>query len=513
MKQTEHGALGTASESELITAKIKPLLTRLRRQRMTLKAALHLAIKQLITAGELKTLSRLPPSRRLASALSISRDTVEVTYAQLEAEGYLARTVGRGSFVSYRNSPLIGRELLAADATVQVCLAEQELSASGRALLVTGYTPHTGRVGALTPSAPDLRQFPIDSWLQLEKSAVRHHTEQLLGYGDPQGLVALRSEIVDYLRRERGVKATAEQVVIVSSSQQALSLCTQVLFNAGDAVFVEEPGYQGAKKLVRAAGLRTIPIEVDQRGINVDRLVATRPSGRGVYVTPSHHYPLGHSLDIERRLRLLAWARQENAWIIEDDYDAEFTYHGMPTASLQGLDQHQRTLYIGTFSKTLFPGLRLGFIIVPPSLIIPMVAAKQLQDGCTATLSQATLYAFLRADGYTEHLRNMRRLYKARLEILFTAVNQYLAEWTQPHLPQGGLQLVCPLADAATERRLVAAGAAQGIRLYGLADFYTDTPGKGALVLGFAAYTPNEIVQFIKRLAQIFAVLPATENR
>ncbi|CAI0840413.1 PLP-dependent aminotransferase family protein [Serratia quinivorans] len=481
------------------------------RQGMTRKAALHLTIKQQVTTGDLSYLAKLPPSRVMAARLAVSRDTVEQTYAQLEAEGYIARAVGRGSFVSYQQDTLIGRELLATDNPDQALLVERELSAHGRSLLIAAHAPHTRRSGSLTPSLPDLRLFPIDSWLQLEKQAVRQGAERLLGYADPQGLVELREEIIEYLRRERGVKAGTEQVIVVTSSQQALSLCTQVLFNPGDRVFVEEPGYQGAKKLVQSAGLIAQPIEVDPCGMDIDALINTEEGGRGVYITPSHHYPLGHSLSIERRLKLLAWAQREKAWIIEDDYDSEFNYNGLTTAALQGLDQHQRTLYIGTFSKSLFPGLRIGFLIVPSQLIKPMVAAKQFQDGYTSALPQMTLFKFINEDFYAEHLRNMRKIYQARLEILHAAVHQYLAAWAQPRLPQGGLQLVCPLQDAATERRLIQAAAAQDMRVYGLIDFYTRTPSEGALVFGFAAYAPDEIVKFIKKLSCIFDSLPVPD--
>lgn len=480
-------------------------------QGVTRKAALHLTIKQQVMTGELQYLAKLPPSRVLAAGLSVSRDTVEVTYAQLEAEGYIARAVGRGSFVSYQRSTLIGRELLAAGDAESALLAERELSVHGRALLVAAHAPHTSRASSLTPSLPDLRLFPIDSWLQLERLAVRQYGERLLGYADPQGVVELRGEIIEYLRRERGVKASVEQVIVVTSSQQALSLCTQVLFNPGDRVFVEEPGYQGAKKLVQSAGIIAQPVAVDHDGMDIDALIDARHRGRGVYVTPSHHYPLGHSLSIDRRLKLLEWAQQHKAWIIEDDYDSEFNYDGLTRASLQGLDKYQRTLYIGTFSKTLFPGLRIGFIIVPPQLIKPIVAAKQFQDGYTSALPQMTLFRFLNGDFYAEHLRNMRKLYKARLDILHAAVHQYLAAWTRPPLPQGGLQLVCPLADAATERRLIQAAAAQGMKVYGLADFYTGQPREGALVFGFSAYTPDEIVKFIKKLSSIFSALPQAD--
>lgn len=227
-----------------------------RRQGLTRRSALHQALIQLIAAGELPWRTQLPPSRALAARLTVARDTVEQTYARLEAEGFISRTVGRGSFVRYRCDTLLGRELLATAAGQEARLAERELSDRGRALLAVSHTPHTSRQASLTPSLADLRAFPIEQWLQQEKQALRRHGERLLGYADPQGLPELRAEIARYLQRERGVKATAEQVIVVTSSQQALALCTQVLFDPGDAVFVEEPGYQGRKSWCSRRGCR-----------------------------------------------------------------------------------------------------------------------------------------------------------------------------------------------------------------------------------------------------------------
>lgn len=241
-----------------------------------------------------------------------------------------------------------------------------------------------------------------------------------------------------------------------------------------------------AKKLVQSAGLQARPIGIDEQGLDVGQLMQASGGGRGVYITPSHHYPLGYSLSLDRRLALLQWAQRQRAWIIEDDYDAEFNYDRQTKAALQGLDGGGRTLYLGTFSKTLFPGLRIGFMIAPPQLVRPLVAARQFQDGYTSALAQMTLFHFLHEGGYAEHLRNMRTLYKARLDALYDAVHRHLAAWTRPALPQGGLQLVCPLADAATERRLVAAAAE---REFGCTAWRTSTPacrsaGVGARLLG-----------------------------
>ena len=365
-----------------------------RRQGLTRRSALHQALLQLIAAGELPWRTKLPPSRVLAARLAVARDTVEQTYARLEAEGFISRTVGRGSFVRYRCDTLLGRELLATATGQEARLAERELSDRGRALLAVSHTPHTCRQASLTPSLADLRAFPIEQWLQQEKQVLRQHGERLLGYADPQGLPELRAEIAHYLQRERGVKATAEQVIVVTSSQQALALCTQVLFDPGDAVFVEEPGYQGRK--AGAVGGAAGAADRHRRagaGCRAANAGLGRRTGRVYHAVPS--LPAGYSLSLDRRLALLQWAQRQRAWIIEDDYDAEFNYDRQTKAALQGLDGGGRTLYLGTFSKTLFPGLRIGFMIAPPQLVRPLVAARQFQDGYTSALAQMTLFHFL----------------------------------------------------------------------------------------------------------------------
>jgi len=468
-----------------------------------LGSALHQGIRQLLSQGALAVNTRLPASRMLAAQLSIARDTVEMVYSQLEAEGLIARATGRGSYVRDKPMPLIGSELLAT--TVPPAISPQvadNLSLRGQGLLTAARATYNPSANALSHSLPDLRAFPLESWLQLEKQVLKHQGGSVMSLGDPRGLLALRQEILLYLRRERGIKADVEQVMILSSSQQAMALCCDVLFNPGDGVFVEEPGYLGIKRLIQATGLQGIPIAIDHQGMDVPALINHAQPGRGVYITPSHQYPLGHALSIERRLMLLAWAQQQQGWIIEDDYDSEFTYDGQATAALQGLDKHQRTLYLGTFSKTLFPGLRLAYMVMPPQLVAPLVAAKQFNDGYTAGISQSTLAAFFACGQFSAHMRNMKNLYRARLAVLHQAVCQYLGHWTRPALPKGGLQLLCPLPDSATEQQLVQRAADHNIRVYGLGEFYSHPSQQGGLLFGFAAYTPDEIRFFIRNLAQ-----------
>lgn len=239
-------------------------------------------------------------------------------------------------------------------------------------------------------------------------------------------MLALRSAIADYLNLERGAQASADRILILTSSQQALGLCAQVLMDAGDRVLVEDPLYQGTRKAISAAGLQGVPVPVDAHGLQVDGMAQRAPDARALFLTPSHQYPTGATLSLDRRLRAIDWARQQQAWIIEDDYDSEFHYAGRPTACVQGLDSHARTLYIGTFTKSLGAGLRIGYLLLPPQLVAPMTAARTLQDGHNASVAQLTLARFMEDGHFNAHVRAMRSLYAERRDVLADLVQRRL---------------------------------------------------------------------------------------
>lgn len=307
-----------------------------RRQGLTRRSALHQALLQLIAAGELPRRTKLPPSRVLAARLAVARDTVEQTYARLEAEGFISRTVGRGSFVRYRCDTLLGRELLATATGQEARLAERELSDRGRALLAVRHTPHTSRRASLTPSLADLRAFPIDQWLQREKQVLRQHGERLLGYADPQGLPELRAEIAHYLQRERGVKATAEQVIVVTSFSAGAGAVYPCAVRSRRCGVRRRAGLLWGEKLVQSAGLQARPIGIDEQGLDVGQLMQASGGGRGVYITPSHHYPLGYSLSLDRRLALLQWAQRQRARSSKTIMTPSSTTTGKPRRRCRG---------------------------------------------------------------------------------------------------------------------------------------------------------------------------------
>ena len=363
---------------------------------------------------------------------------------------------------------------------------------------------------APTPFAhgvPDTRRFPLALWERLERQVLKESGSRALLHGDPQGSETLRRAIADYINLERGARASADRVLVLTSSQQAMMLCALLLFDPGERLFIEDPAYYGARKAFAAAGVETVPIAVDSQGIVVEPILADPQAARAVFLTPSHQFPTGATLTLERRLALIDWAAQHQAWIIEDDYDSEFHYEGRPTACVQGLDRQERTLYIGTFTKSLFPGLRIGYVVLPPALVQPMTNARSLMDGHTAVIAQLTLARFMEGGHFGAHVRAMRGVYAQRRDVLVALVRQHLGAWVEPQVPAGGLQLACMLKPGIDEEIAVAAGRRAGFQLLGLSALYAGGEGRVGFMMGFAAYTPQELETAVLRLAQTFAAM------
>ncbi|MDR2307937.1 MAG: PLP-dependent aminotransferase family protein [Paucimonas sp.] len=465
--------------------------------------ALHVriqrAIRQLILDGALPVGKALPASRPLAQSLGVSRDTVESAYSQLHAEGFIERRVGSGSFVSQRARclPLRKRQRPAhSEAPVQ-------LSRRGEALLQSGGVHNFQSPRPFAPGVAETRHFPLAIWEKLERQVYKEYGTRALEPSEPQGMAPLRRAIADYLNLERGAQASAERILILTSSQQALGLCAQVLMDPGEQVLVEDPLYQGTRKAATAAGLECLPVLVDDRGMQVDAMARLAPDARALFLTPSHQYPTGATLSLDRRLQAIEWAHQQRAWIIEDDYDSEFHYEGRPTACVQGLDPHGRTLYIGTFTKSLFAGLRIGYLVLPPQLVAPMTAARTLQDGHTASVAQLTLARFIEGGHFGAHVRNMRTLYGRRRDALAGLVREHLGAFLAPQVPAGGLQMACHFRRDLPEDAVVKAAKAAGIDLMGLGSLYATPRNDVGLLMGFAAQTPGEMAVAVKALAKV----------
>jgi len=469
---------------------------------MPLHARIQRAIRQLIIDGALGPGKPLPASRALAKSLEVSRDTIEAAYARLHAEGFIDRRVGSGSFVAQMPEFTPGRRLSRRDALLRQ--QAPNLSRRGNAMFRSGGVRDMLLPRPFSPGVPETRTFPLQLWERLERQVRREVGTQALTHGDPQGTEPLRRAIADYVNLERGARATADRVLILTSSQQAMMLCANMLLDPGDRIFVEDPLYHGALKAFDAAGLECVPICVDRQGIVVEQMLVEPRKAKAVSLTPSHQFPTGATLALDRRLALIEWAARHQAWIIEDDYDSEFHYAGKPTACVQGLDPHDRTIYIGTFTKSLFPGLRIGYVVLPPQLVEPMTVARTLLDGHSAAMAQLTLARFMEGGHFGAYVRTMRGLYAQRLDALVDLVQKHLSDFIEPRIPIGGLQMPCLLTGDLSERTAIDAGRRAGIELLGLSALHATDDAEAGVLMGFAASTPAEIEIGVKKLANAF---------
>ena len=470
---------------------------------LPLHVRIQRAVRQLILDGALDVGRPLPASRALAQSLGVSRDTVESAYSQLHAEGFIERRVGSGSFVSEQVQRLPGRGLVPRPAGRVPAL---RLSQRGAAMFAGGGVRDFLAPRAFAPGVPETRNFPLPTWERLQRQVLKEQGTQALLHSPPQGMEPLRQAIAAYVNLERGARATPERVLVLTSSQQALTLCAHVLLDAGDRIFIEDPVYHGARKAFVAAGLECVPVPLDSDGMRVD-LLQTTPSARAVFLTPSHQFPTGTTLALERRLAAIAWAQQEQAWIIEDDYDSEFHYAGKPTACVQGLDPHERTIYIGTFTKSMFPGLRIGYMVLPPSLVSPMTVARTLLDGHSAPIPQLTLARFIEGGHLGAHVRTMRTVYAERRDVLARLVREHLRDFLEPRVPAGGMQMPCVFIRDISERAAVDAARRAGIDLLGLTALHVSNRHKAGFLMGFAAHTPHELEVAVKKLADVLRAL------
>jgi GntR family transcriptional regulator / MocR family aminotransferase len=463
---------------------------------------LYEQIKGAILRGAIGAGMQLPPTRALCELLSVSRQTVLNAYDQLHAEGYLSGNVGRGTYVSAhlpiaRQAPPRARGMLRP-------LSKRGLAHAGA---MGNATHHDGPLRAFRVGMPGIDLFPFDVWSRLEARHWRRPDHQM-GYSDPAGYLPLRELLCVYLKAARGVACTPEQIVITSGSQQALYLLSTLLLDRGDAAWVESPGYQGASAALRAGGAQVCPVPVDAQGLDVAFGAAHYPAARLVMVTPSHQLPLGMTMSLQRRLELLAWAAANKAWVIEDDYDSEYRYTGAPLASLQSLDRADCVLYVGTLSKVLFPGLRLGYLVVPPALADAVVRAKAAIDRHTAIVPQMVLADFIAAGHFGRHIKRSRDAYALRRATLVNGIDKYLSTQLVCGPSDTGLDLCVHFRRRRSEAALVKAGREAGIELRALSH-YSDAsappecasaPG---LLLGFAAIAPDEIGHGLSVLRQL----------
>ena len=446
---------------------------------------------------------RLPSTRQLAQELAVSRIPVLVAYEQLLAEGYLETFIGAGTCVA-RSIPqeTSGSTTLNSDRVLPRPAgpgAARRLSKRAAAMR-TQDRSWLSNLGAFRVGLPALDHFPAGVWSKLVNRHARKPPMDLLYYGDTMGYRPLREAIAAYLGVFRAVRCEASQVLVTTGSQQGLQLTAQVLLDPGERVWMEEPGYPGAQLALQAAGARLVPVPVDEEGMNVSEGMRRGRTARAAYITPSHQFPLGVTLSAARRMQLLKWAAHNGTWIIEDDYDSEYRFGGRPIASLQGLDTDGRVIYVGTFSKVMFPAMRLGYLVLPKDLVPPFAVAREATDTCSSSLYQAVMADFIREGHFARHIGRMRKLYAQRSRALVDAIQQQLDGKLEVLGAEAGMQLTALLPRGTDDVAVARKAAKKGVSARPLSACYLHAPARGGLILGYGGADVAAIHEAVQKL-------------
>lgn len=456
---------------------------------------LYKILREKIKTGVLKSGSPLPSTRSMAEQLQIARNTVLYAYEQLIAEGYLETRQGSGTFVAELSLPKPN----------PVNTPPHSIPLSNRGKL---YSAHNnlpiGLSGAFAPGIPELKQFPHKIWQNLLHQHGLQHQTNWLHYQTAGGYHGLKQNICDYLQLSRSVNCRPEQILIVQGAQQGLELIGRLLADEGDTIWVEDPGYAGANAAFVASSLKIEPVPVDSQGLNPSLL--THPSSpKLIYVTPSHQYPSGVVMSLTRRLELLQLAEQHQSWIIEDDYDGEFRYATDPIASLQGLSQNNRVIYVGTFSKVLYPAIRLAYLVLPEPLIDSFRAtySRFYREG--HYIEQVALSHFIEQGHFIRHIKRMKELYRIRQSLLRNTLNQHLGELLPLSNGEAGLHLVATLPDNIHEQELSQEAAKEQLWLRPLSRHFINKPTYQGLVLGYAGVEEQHIYHAALRLVELLS--------
>lgn len=449
-------------------------------------------VRGAIHEGALAPGGRLPSSRDLAAKLGVARASVVAAYDQLLAEGYAQGRPGSGTYVCGDLSGVM------------------DLKAGERPpVAAPAPTAQAARLSSLFP--PQAQTFSngrtlmdahaLGAWSRSTRRALRTLDPIHFGYSEPAGDLRLRVAVAEYLRAARGVVCDPDQVMLTSGAQHAVDLALRVLLQPGDAVWLEDPGYPSTWQAATAAGARTVAVPVDRAGLRVQAGIAAAPDARVAFVTPSHQYPTTVAMTLGRRLELVAWAREAQAWIVEDDYATEFRYAGAPLPSLQGLDGGDRVIYVGTLNKALFPGLRLGYLVAPRDLVDRFRATRWLIDRQPPTLTQAITLDFLQSGQFAAHIRRRRVAYKAQRDALAEALRRRLGDVLEPDVPDQGMHLVAYFRDGRDDVEAEAAALARGVTARAMRPLYHDLKPRRGLLLGFTGFPASAMDAGVARLA------------
>jgi GntR family transcriptional regulator / MocR family aminotransferase len=453
-----------------------------------------------IVRGELRPGQVVLSSRELAIELQVSRFPVLHAYGQLTAEGYLESRVGSGTYISSS----LPEQLL----SVRKSRRSTAKSPSGprpiaqRSLLYQAFDPFVLRQGwgAFGVHQPALDEFPFKLWSSLVYQHSKNPNANAIHNINPFGLEHFREAICAHLRTSRGVQCQTDQIMIVSGSQQALDITANVLLDPGNQVWIEEPGYYLGRAVIQGAGCRLVPIPVDEEGMDISYAIKKYRKARAALVTPSHQYPLGSTMTARRRLELLNWAQSSGSWIIEDDYDSEYRFETSPIASLQGLDLNARVIYIGTFSKVLFPAVRIGYIVIPPDLVDRFVAVRYSMDIFPPYLMQEVLADFMSHGHFGAHIRKMRQLYRERRTVLVKSIQSIFGNQFEVHGAEAGMHLTVTLPDHLSDLDISERASMERLWLRPLSPAYITKRARQGLILGFGSTSAKQIPHAVERM-------------
>lgn len=462
---------------------------------------LFLKIRDNILSGFIKPGTRLPSTRLMAKDLAVSRNTILTAFDQLMAEGYLESKTGSGTFVSEQ----LPDDLLQLQKDGESTAPKSrviKLSKQAEALRSTAGA-RLYREGPFSPGKPELEQFPFDVWARLLAKHWRRPKQEYLSGNPVGGALSLRTALAEHLGQTRAVKCDPDQILVLSGSQQAIHLVIRAFAERGDPVLMEDPGFPGIRNSILAAGGHPIPVPVDQEGFQLEEARKRAPDARLACLSPSHQYPLGPTMSLPRRLDILNWAQANDKFLLEDDYDSEYRYTGKPISSLQGLDADNRVLYVGSMSKVMFSGLRVGYLVVPKDLVDVFLALRRDIDGHSPAVAEAALAEFISEGHLASHIRKMRALYQIRQEALIALLRTHCTDFINVQPQECGMHLIAFLKDTISDVEVENRCREKGMMLRALSNFYKGDESRNGLIIGFAGTSENQMPDLVTSLKSI----------
>ncbi len=486
-----------------VPSTLSPVIAVDRKAAKPLHKQIYDAYRDKIVGRNLDAGQQIPSSRALAVELGISRIPVLTAYAQLLAEGYFETRTGAGTFVCSSLPDQFTSSERNSIRSADICSGARPVAR--RALLLPRYErlPWFRGLGAFSVSQPAFDQFPFQTWSRIVARHSRNPHASELHYGGPLGSEQLREAICTYLRTARAVRCDSSQVMIVTGSQQALEITTRVLLDTRSPAWVEEPGYWLTRQVLTAASCRLVPIPVDKEGLDVADGIKRCRKAKAAFVAPSHQYPLGATMSASRRLQLLDWAQSSGSWIIEDDYDSEYRFGSMPIASLQGLDHNSCVIYIGTFSKTLFPSLRIGYVVIPKDLVDRFVAVRHAMDIGPPHFFQTVLTDFMNEGHFARHIRRMRLLYAQRRTALVDSLKKEFGSALGILGAEAGMHLVVTLPRGLRDQQVAEHAAREKLWLWPLSPAYLGNRPRQGFILGFGSTPAAAMPQAVRHLRNL----------